>query len=293
MTEGIGTPARSAQLLRKHGFTFKKSLGQNFLIDGNILRNIAEAAELGPDTGVLEIGPGIGALTEKLAERAGRVIAVEIDQRLLPILEESLAPFPNVGIVHGDVLKIDLAELIRERFAGMRKLSVAANLPYYITTPIVMRLLEERLPFATIVVMVQREVADRMRAAPGGKDYGSLSVAVQYYTEPEWIASVPRSVFIPPPSVDSAVLRLRVRERPAVETADEALFFDVVRAAFAQRRKTLLNNLQNMPAAKSLGKDGVRRMIESSGISPDRRGETLTLAEFAALADALAAIRSD
>jgi len=291
VTAPVGTPARSAQLLRKYGIAARKSLGQNFLIDGNILRIVADAAELGPEDGVLEIGPGLGALTERLAERAGRVVAVEIDRRLLPVLEEALAPYPNVEIVHGDVLKLDLRALIRERFAGARRVAVAANLPYYITTPILMKLLEERLPLSVIVVMVQREVADRLKAAPGGKDYGSLSVAAQYFTEPEWIAAVPRTVFLPPPNVESAVLRLRVRGRPAVETSDEPLFFEIVRAAFAQRRKTLLNNLQRLPAAQPLGKDGVRRWIEAAGVSPDRRGETLTLPEFAALADALAARR--
>ncbi|HZG55815.1 16S rRNA (adenine(1518)-N(6)/adenine(1519)-N(6))-dimethyltransferase RsmA [Paenibacillus sp.] len=287
--EGIGTPRKTKELLQKHGFSFKKSLGQNFLIDANILRNIAEAAELGPKKGALEIGPGIGALTEKLAERSGRVVAIEIDQRLLPMLEESLADYPNVSIVHGDVLKVDLRALFRERFAGLEGVSVVANLPYYITTPIVMRLLEERLPVESIVVMIQKEVADRFSAAPGSKDYGSLSVAVQYYAVPDIVAKVPRTVFIPQPNVDSSVVRLKMREKPPVQVYDEARFFEVVQAAFVQRRKTLLNNLQQRFFPTAGGKEECRAFLEGCGIAPERRGETLTLAEFAIIANALGA----
>lgn len=287
----IASPGRTKAIIAKYGFQLKKSLGQNFLVDRNILRKIVEAAELDGTRGALEIGPGIGALTEWLAQEAGRVVAVEIDQRLLPILQETLQGRDNVTVVHGDVLKLDLAARFGEWFAGMAGVSVVANLPYYITTPILMKLLEERLPLANIVVMIQKEVAERMAARPGGKDYGSLSVAVQYYCEPELVTLVPHTVFIPQPNVDSAVIRLRVRQTPAVAVADERLFFDVVQAAFAQRRKTLANNL----LARYFGKGGraeLEALLRGCGIDPGRRGETLRLDEFAALSDALGRFRS-
>jgi 16S rRNA (adenine1518-N6/adenine1519-N6)-dimethyltransferase len=282
----IGTPKRTREIIARYGFTFRKNLGQNFLVDGNVLRRIVEAAELGPEAGVLEIGPGIGALTERLARAAGKVVAIELDRRLIPILEELLKPHRNVEIVHGDALKLDLGRLITERFAGLDKVSVVANLPYYVTTPILMKLLEDRLPLESIVVMVQKEVAGRMTALPGGKDYGSLSVAVRYFAEPEIVCHVPRGVFVPPPNVDSAVVRLRLRARPPVDVRDEELFFRVVHAAFAQRRKTLANNLTVL-----LGRERRREAAElpaSLGIDPGRRGETLSLEEFAALANELA-----
>jgi 16S rRNA (adenine1518-N6/adenine1519-N6)-dimethyltransferase len=282
----IGTPRRTREIIARHGFTFRKAFGQNFLVDTNVLRRIVEAAELGPSKGALEIGPGIGALTEQLARAAGRVTAIELDHRLIPILEELLATYGNVEIVQGDALKLDLKRLIAERFAGLERVSVVANLPYYVTTPILMKLLEDRLPLEHIVVMVQKEVAERMTAPPGGKDYGSLSVAVRYFAEPEIICAVPRTVFVPPPNVDSAVVRLRLRNRPPVDVRDEALFFRVVHAAFAQRRKTLANNLTAL-----LGKERRQEAAAlplSCGIDPGRRGETLSLEEFAALANRLA-----
>lgn len=282
----IATPKRTQEIVRRYGLTMKKSLGQNFLIDRNVLAKIVGAAGLTEDRGALEIGPGIGALTEQLARAAGRVAAIEIDQRLLPVLKETLADYGNVKVIHGDVLKLPLGELFEQEFAGCAEVSVVANLPYYVTTPIIMKLLEEKLPLANIVVMIQKEVAERMAASPGTKDYGSMSVAVQYYCEPELVAIVPHTVFIPQPQVDSAVIRLRLRKEPAVRVRNERLFFETVQAAFAQRRKTLGNNL----LARFFGKGGreeMTRLLAELDIDPGRRGETLSLEEFARLADAL------
>lgn len=283
--EPVSAPGRTMELLRRHGITLKKSLGQNFVVDTNVLKRIVDAAELAPRKGVLEIGPGIGALTEQLALAAGRVVAVEIDGRLLPALREMAAAHGNVEIVHADILKTDLRRLFETHFADMDAVSVAANLPYYATTPIIMRLLETRLPLEHIVVMVQKEVADRMGASPGTKDYGSLSVAVQFYCEAKVIAAVPPSVFIPRPDVDSAVIRLTMRRQPAAAVSDEKFFFEVVRAAFAQRRKTILNNMQ-AKFGKACKAD-LAALLENIGIDPGRRGETLSIAEFAALSEAL------
>lgn len=285
--EDIASPKRTKELLQKFGFTLKKSLGQNFLIDHNILHKIVSASDLSPDKGALEIGPGIGALTQQLAKSAGRVVAVEIDQRLLPMLEETLSPYPHTTVVHGDVLKVDLKELFDKYFQDVSKVSVVANLPYYVTTPIIMKLLEEKLPLENIVVMIQKEVADRMAAKPGGKEYGSLSIAVQYYCIPEVVTIVPRTVFIPQPNVDSAVIRLKVREQPPVEVEDEAFFFDVVQSSFVQRRKTIYNNL----AAKYFTKETKSRLeaiLHESGIDPSRRGETLSMEEYSVLSRNLA-----
>ncbi len=243
MTKDIATPARTKEILSKFGFSFKKSLGQNFLIDTNVLRNIVESANLTSASGVIEVGPGIGALTEQLAKRAQQVVSFEIDQRLLPVLEETLQPYSNVTIIHSDVLKADIQETIDEKFVGIDDVMVVANLPYYVTTPILMKLLEEKLPIRGIVVMIQAEVADRIAAKPGSKDYGSLSIAAQYYAKAEKVMTVPATVFVPQPRVDSAVLRLTIREQPAVDVLDEAYFFQVFHASFANRRKTILNNL--------------------------------------------------
>jgi 16S rRNA (adenine1518-N6/adenine1519-N6)-dimethyltransferase len=280
--EDIASPKRTKELMQKYGFTLKKSLGQNFLIDQNILNKIVSAAELTKDKGALEIGPGIGALTQQLAKNAGRVVAVEIDQRLLPMLAETLEPYPHAEVVHGDVLKIDLRALFEERFQGVAPISVVANLPYYVTTPIIMKLLEEKLPLENIVVMIQKEVADRMAAKPGGKDYGSLSIAVQYYCEPEIVTIVPHTVFIPQPNVDSAVIKLKVRQQPPVAVEDEAFFFDVVQASFVQRRKTIYNNLSAKYFSKET-KDQLTAALEEAGIVPSRRGETLSIEEYAVL----------
>lgn len=279
-------PSATREVVARFGFQFKKQLGQNFLIDANILEKIVEAADLTKADGALEIGPGIGTLTQALAERAGVVVAIEKDDRLIPILSETLGGYPNVFVRREDVLETDLHELFAECFTG-RKVSVVANLPYYVTTPIVMKLLEERLPLTSIVVMVQKEVAERMAAAPGGKDYGALTIAVQYYTEPQIICRVPKTAFMPQPNVESIVIRLKLREKPAVAVCDEALFFKLVKAGFAQRRKTIVNNLQRVFSVSG-GKEAILRVLERAGIDPSRRGETLSLEEFARLADELA-----
>lgn len=286
MTTTIGTPGKTKEIMRRHGIHTKKSLGQNFLVDANILDRIVAAATLAPADGVLEIGPGIGALTEKLAQAAGTVVALEIDQRLVPVLKEGLQPYPHVQVIHGDVLKTDLHALFHTHFSQCRFVHVVANLPYYITTPIIMRLLESRLPLNTLVVMIQKEVAERMAATPGGKAYGSLSIAVQYYCEVDTVAEVPRTVFIPQPHVDSAVIRLTLRDRPAVSVADESFFFEVVKASFAQRRKTLYNNLAAHFFEKA-DKERLLNVLSACGIDPSRRGETLSLQEFARLSDEL------
>ncbi len=284
--EDISTPRRTKEIISRHGFSFKKSLGQNFLIDQNILYKIVEAAGLDEDKGALEIGPGIGALTEKLAQTAGTVTAIEIDQRLIPILREVLEPYENVKVHHGDVLKVDLHELFQQDFAGVSKVSVVANLPYYVTTPILMKLLEEKLPLENIVVMIQKEVAERMAAAPGSKDYGSLSIAVQYYSEPKLVCIVPHTVFIPQPNVASAVIRLAVREEPPVSVEDEGFFFEVVQASFAQRRKTIANNLKSRFFAGE-GRERLEQLLQEAGIVPSRRGETLSIEEYARLSNVL------
>jgi 16S rRNA (adenine1518-N6/adenine1519-N6)-dimethyltransferase len=280
----IGSPSRTREILQRFGFSMKKSLGQNFLIDGNILHKIVAAAELDRSQGVIEIGPGIGALTELLAQAAGKVAAIEIDDRLIPILAQVLQPFDNVTVIQGDVLKSDLRQIAAQYLSGTETLNVVANLPYYVTTPIVMKLLEERLPLRFIVVMVQREVADRLAARPGSKDYGSLSIAVQYYCEPELICKVPATVFIPKPNVDSAVIRLRVRNRPPVSVHDEQHFFTVVQASFAQRRKTIANNLLSRFKED---RERLTAILEKCGIDPARRGESLDLHEFAKLSNRL------
>lgn len=265
----------------KFGFTFKKGLGQNFLTSNDILEDITNAADI--DGGVIEIGPGFGVLTRALAENAEKVISIELDERLLPVLKYTLSDFDNVKIVNADVLKLDLHSLIQEEF-GSQKVSIAANLPYYITTPIITRLLEEKLPVKNIVVMVQKEVAERMAAEPSTKDYGAITVLCKYFTNPQIVANVPSSLFVPPPKVDSAVLKLEVLDKPAINVSDEKLFFRVVKAAFSQRRKTLLNCLcANFP----INKTDMSELLLKIDIDPKRRGETLSLEEFAATADAI------
>lgn len=284
--EIIASPKRTKAIIKKYGLSLKKSLGQNFLVDQNILHNIVRAAQLNSSTGVLEIGPGIGALTEQLATAAGKVVAVEIDQRLIPVLGDVMEPYKQVKIMHGDILKLDLPQLFAEEYSELEEVSVVANLPYYVTTPIIMKLLEEDLPIRHIVVMIQKEVAQRMVAKPGGKDYGSLSIAVQYRCEAEITAIVPHTVFIPQPKVDSAVIRLTVRSEPPVAVENEKHFFSVVQASFAQRRKTIFNNLVSAFFDKD-SKDQLRMILEQCQIDPSRRGETLSIEEYAKLSNTL------
>ncbi|MFU8692652.1 16S rRNA (adenine(1518)-N(6)/adenine(1519)-N(6))-dimethyltransferase RsmA [Rossellomorea sp. FS2] len=287
MHKDIATPIRTKEILEKHGFSFKKSLGQNFLIDPNILRNITDHAGLSKETAAIEIGPGIGALTEHLARTSGKVVAFEIDQRLIPILEDTLSPYDNVTIVNQDVLEADVASIIDTELAGYEDIMVVANLPYYVTTPIILKLLMERLPIRGICVMLQKEVGDRISARPGTKAYGSLSIAIQYYTEAEMVMTVPKSVFMPQPNVDSAVIRLTKRSVPPVQVQDEDFLFTVSRASFAQRRKTILNNLTSQLPQGKEKKELILAALSKAGVDPTRRGETLSIEEFGILSDAL------
>ncbi|MGN0702550.1 MAG: 16S rRNA (adenine(1518)-N(6)/adenine(1519)-N(6))-dimethyltransferase RsmA [Lentihominibacter sp.] len=277
------SPSTIKDIRNRHNFKLSKSLGQNFITDRNVLEQIIEGAGIGPKDLVIEIGPGIGVLTAEAAERAARVVAVEIDEKLIPILNETLGEFDNVRILNRDILKTDLKEIIREEegaFTG--EVRIIGNLPYYITTPIVMKLLEEAVPAASITIMMQKEVADRIRSGPGTKSYGAISVGVQYYCDVNMVASVPRDVFIPQPKVDSTVLNLVPLKEKRIQAADEKVFFFCVKAAFAQRRKTLLNSLSS---AGGMEKDAVRKILEKAGIDPGRRAETLTMEEFGRLAD--------
>lgn len=287
MHKDIATPIRTKEILSKYGFSFKKSLGQNFLIDPNILRNITEYAGLSEKTAAIEIGPGIGALTEHLARTSGKVVAFEIDQRLIPILDDTLSPYKNVKIINEDILEADVEAIINKEFEGFEDIMVVANLPYYVTTPIILKLLMERLPIRGICVMLQKEVGDRISAQSGTKAYGSLSIAIQYYTEAEMVMTVPKTVFMPQPNVDSAVIRLTKREKPPVEVISEDFFFTVTRSSFAQRRKTILNNLSSQLPQGKEKKDMILEALSAAGIEPTRRGETLSIQEFGRLSDAL------
>ncbi|MCM3359983.1 MULTISPECIES: 16S rRNA (adenine(1518)-N(6)/adenine(1519)-N(6))-dimethyltransferase RsmA [unclassified Psychrobacillus] len=283
----IATPIRTQEILKKYGFSFKKSLGQNFLIDPNILRNIVSHANLTSESAAIEIGPGIGALTEHLAREAGKVIAFEIDQRLLPVLADTLSPYNNVEIIHKDILEANMVEVFEEKLTDYKDVMVVANLPYYVTTPILLKLLMDRLPIRGMVVMMQKEVADRITASPGTKAYGSLSIAIQYYMKAEVAMTVPRAVFMPPPNVDSAVIKLTRHETPPVQVIDEDFLFKVSRGSFVQRRKTIINNLQSsLPNGKEK-KELIIQALEKVGVSPTRRGETLSIEEFGRLADEL------
>ncbi len=284
----LGNFTNTSEILRKYQFRMQKKYGQNFLIDANILAKIVEAARITEEDCVLEIGPGIGTMTQYLAEAAGQVIAVEIDRGLIPILEETLSPYDNVTVLCEDILKVDLAALAEK--SGGRSIKVVANLPYYITTPIIMALFESRMPLASITVMVQSEVAERMQTGPGSKEYGALSLAVQYYAKPETVAKVPASCFLPRPNVDSTVVRLTRYEKPPVEAADEAFLFAVIRASFNQRRKTLVNGLANA-GGLSVTRGQVETVLEEMGLLPTVRGETFTLERFTELSNRLLRLR--
>ena len=273
-------------VLERHGFTFKKSFGQNFLTDTNILQKIVDTAEIDKNVNVIEIGPGIGALTEFLAENAAEVMAFEIDDRLVPILEDTLRDHDNVNVINEDVLKADLQTRVKEFKNPDLPIKVVANLPYYITTPIIMGLFENEVPVESITVMVQKEVADRMQTGPGNKDYGALSLAVQYYADPYIVANVPPNCFMPRPKVGSAVIRLTCHQEKPVQVQDEKLMFNIIRASFNQRRKTLANGLKNA-ATLDFTKEEVEAAIDALGKGASVRGETLTLEEFARLSDLL------
>ena len=281
----LGNPQNTIEILQKYQFTFQKKFGQNFLIDTHVLDKIIRAADIGKEDMVLEIGPGIGTMTQYLAEAAGKVIAVEIDKNLIPILSDTLSGYENVQIINEDVLKLDIQRLVEEENAG-RPIKVVANLPYYITTPIIMGLFESHVPLHSVTVMVQKEVADRMQTGPGNKDYGALSLAVQYYAEPYIVANVPPNRFMPRPKVGSAVIRLTRHEKPPVEVEDERLLFDIIRASFNQRRKTLANGLNNSDRL-DIPKEAITEAIQQLGKGPSVRGETLTLEEFAKLSNSL------
>ena len=283
----IANPSHTSEILERHGFTFKKSLGQNFLTEPNILRKIVQTAQIDDQVNVIEVGPGIGALTEYLAQNAHQVLAFEIDDRLIPVLADTLAEYENVQVVHQDVLKADLVQVTQEVFTENLPIKVVANLPYYITTPIMMHFLESALKVDEMVVMMQKEVADRISAQPGSKAYGSLSIAVQYYMQAQLAFIVPKTVFVPQPNVDSAILKLTRRSQPAVEVIDEKAFFRLTKAAFQLRRKTLWNNLLHSYGKDEATKNWLTQALEQANIDPKRRGETLTLQEFADLSNAM------
>ena len=281
----LGNPKYTIEVLQKYGFVFQKRFGQNFLIDTRVLDRIIEASEITKDDFVLEIGPGIGTMTQYLADAAREVTAVEIDDALIPILQDTLKEWDNVSVIHGDILKTDIRKIADEKNQG-RPIKVVANLPYYITTPIIMGLFESHVPVDSITVMVQKEVADRMQTGPGSKDYGALSLAVQYYAKPEIVANVPPNCFMPRPKVGSAVIRLDRYEEPPVQVKDEKLMFRIIRASFNQRRKTLANGLKNSPEL-DFTKEQIEAAIGHLGRGASIRGEALTLEEFAELANYL------
>lgn len=279
----LGNPKNTIEILQKYKFVFQKKFGQNFLIDEHVLEKIISTAGIGPDDFVVEIGPGIGTMTQYLAHAARGVAAVEIDKALIPILQDTLSAYDNVTVINEDVLKVDLKELAEKMNEG-RPVKVVANLPYYITTPIIMGLFESHVPVESITVMVQKEVAERMQAGPGTKDYGALSLAVQYYAEPYIVANVPPNCFMPRPNVGSAVIRLQVHKNPDIRVKDESLMFRIIRASFNQRRKTLQNSLSHDPQL-GISKEVVARILEEMGLSATIRGEALSLQQFAQFSD--------
>ena len=282
----LGSRKSTAEIIEKYHFSFQKKFGQNFLVDSSILDRIIESAQITKEDCVLEIGPGIGTMTQRLAEEARAVVAVEIDRNLLPVLADTLSAYENVTVINADILKLDLNRIVEEHNGG-RPVKVVANLPYYITTPIIMALFEKKVPLHSVTIMVQKEVADRMRVGPGTKDYGALSLAVQYYAKPEIVTKVPAGCFMPKPNVDSAVIRLTRYEKPPVEVEDETWLFAVIRASFNQRRKTLANGLANA-GYPGIGRRQVEEVLSAMGLAAAVRGETLTLEQFAELSDRLA-----
>ncbi len=285
----LGTPSATKEIINKYSFAFQKKFGQNFLIDSNVLESIIRGAEITKDDFVLEIGPGIGTMTQYLCEAARQVVAVEIDKMLIPILEDTLSEYDNVEVINQDVLKVDIKSLAEEKNNG-EPIKVVANLPYYITTPIIMGLFESGVPIDSITIMVQKEVADRMQTGPGSKDYGALSLAVQYYATAKVILNVSATCFMPRPNVDSAVIKLTRHKEPTVNVADEKLMFKIIRASFNQRRKTLVNGLKNSPEI-SFSKEQIVKAIEKIGKPETIRGEALTLEEFAELANAFTELK--
>ena len=281
----LGNPKNTIEILNKYKFVFQKRYGQNFLIDEHVLGKIIRSAGITEDDFVIEIGPGIGTLTQYLAYSAREVAAIEIDDALLPILEDTLSGYDNVTVIHEDVLKVNLTKLVEEKNGG-KPVKVVANLPYYITTPIIMGMFENHVPVESITIMVQKEVADRMKTGPGSKDYGALSLAVQYYARPELVANVPPNCFMPRPRVGSAVIRLTKHEKPPVEVQDEKLMFQIIRASFNQRRKTLVNGLYNAPELH-IPKERTAAVLEEMGLAPGIRGEALELSQFAELSSRL------
>ncbi|WP_436862961.1 16S rRNA (adenine(1518)-N(6)/adenine(1519)-N(6))-dimethyltransferase RsmA [Staphylococcus caeli] len=279
----IATPTRTKALLHQYGFNFKKSLGQNFLIDVNIIHNIIEASNIDEHTGVIEVGPGMGSLTEQLAKNAKKVVAFEIDQRLIPVLKDTMGPYNNVTVINEDILKADIANYVKTHLADCEKIMVVANLPYYITTPILLNLMQQDLPIDGYVVMMQKEVGERLNAQVGTKAYGSLSIVAQYYTETSKVLTVPKSVFLPPPNVDSIVVKLMKRSEPMIDIDDEQRFFKMTKAAFSQRRKTINNNYQSLFENGKANKADIIKWLEAAGIDPKRRGETLSIKEFGLL----------
>ncbi|WP_353421402.1 16S rRNA (adenine(1518)-N(6)/adenine(1519)-N(6))-dimethyltransferase RsmA [Staphylococcus delphini] len=279
----IATPSRTRALLNQYGFNFKKSLGQNFLIDVNIINRIIDASGIDATTGVIEIGPGMGSLTEQLAKNAQHVLAFEIDQRLIPVLDDTLSPYDNVTVINEDILKANVAEAIQQYLSHCDKIMVVANLPYYITTPILLTLLEQDLNIDGYVVMMQKEVGERLNAQVGTKAYGSLSIVTQYYTETSRVLTVPKTVFMPPPNVDSIVVKLMKRDTPIVDVDDPNAFFKMTKGAFSQRRKTIYNNYQTLFENGKEQKDTILQWLEQAGIDPKRRGETLSIQEYARL----------
>lgn len=286
MKYNVSNKSHTQEIIKHHGFVFKKSLGQNFLIDGNILDKIVDSTLIDKNTGVIEIGPGIGALTEKLAQKAGKVVAIEIDKSLIPILDETLSDYPNVEVVNADILKTSIDDLISKELNGYDSIKIVANLPYYITSPIIIKLLTDKLDIDSITILIQKEVAERITANPGGKEYGSLTLLLKYYADAKIMFNVPQTVFIPKPNVESSVIQLKIRGNPPVKIVDESHFFILIRACFKHRRKTLSNNLINNLLGKE-EKSKLEEILIELNIDGKRRAETLSFEEFASLSNRL------